>query len=501
MPAEHHDVLIIGAGLSGIDAGWHLTKLAPNRTFVILENRERIGGTWDLFRYPGIRSDSDMLTMGYRFRPWTHPSAISPGNAIREYVADTAKDAGIDKHIRFRHKVTRASWDSNTARWTVEAQKRDEQGREETVTLTANFLFSCAGYYKYDAGYTPEFQGRNNFKGTVIHPQHWPENLNYAGKRIIVIGSGATAVTLIPNLAKTAGHVTMLQRSPTYYVSRPEKDWLANTLRKFLPATWAYALPRWRNIVMQRFFFNKSRTDPKGVKQFLINGVKALLPKDFDVEKHFTRTYNPWDQRLCLVPDADMFNAISSGRASVVTDHIDTFTEKGILLKSGKELEADVIVTATGLQVQMLGGISVSVDGKPVEWGKTFTYKGLMFSGVPNLANIFGYTNASWTLRADLVCEWVTRLLNRMDEKGAQIAVPQLTDRNMKADPWLDFSSGYVLRAIDQLPKQGPEAPWKQNQNYFADIKELRKAPIEDGVLQLTAAGKEAAAELARAAE
>jgi cation diffusion facilitator CzcD-associated flavoprotein CzcO len=302
-------------------------------------------------------------------------------------------------------------------------------------------------------------------------------------------------------MAKTAAHVTMLQRSPTYYVSRPEKDWLANNLRKILPATWAYALPRWRNIVLQRFFYSKSRTNPKGVKNFLINGVKALLPKDFDVEKHFTPTYNPWDQRLCLVPDADMFNAISSGRASVVTDHIDTFTEKGILLKSGKELEADVIVTATGLQVQMLGGISVSVDGKPVEWGKTFTYKGLMFSGVPNLANIFGYTNASWTLRADLVCEWVTRLLNRMDEKGAQIAVPQLTDRNMKAEPWLDFSSGYVLRAIDQLPKQGPDAPWKQNQDYFADIKELRKAPIEDGVLQLTGAGQEAVAELARAAE
>ena len=501
MSTEHFDVLIIGAGLSGIDAGWHLNKFAPKKSYVILENRERIGGTWDLFRYPGIRSDSDMLTMGYRFKPWTHQSTISPGHAIREYVTETAKEAGVDRHIRFRHNVTSAAWDSSAARWTIQARKRDDSGKEVPVTYTANFLFSCAGYYRYSAGYTPEFAGRDRFRGTVIHPQVWPEGFNYDGKRVVIIGSGATAVTLLPNMAKTAAHVTMLQRSPTYYVSRPEKDWLANTLRTFLPASWAYALPRWRNIVLQRFFFNKSRTDPKGVKQFLINGVKALLPKDFDVEKHFTPTYNPWDQRLCLVPDADMFNAISSGRASVVTDHIDTFTEKGILLKSGKELEADVIVTATGLQVQMLGGISVSVDGKPVEWGKTFTYKGLMFSGIPNLANIFGYTNASWTLRADLVCEWVTRLLNRMDEKGAQIAVPQLTDRNMKADPWLDFSSGYVLRAIDQLPKQGPDAPWKQNQNYFADIKELRKAPIEDGVLQLTAAGKEAVAELARAAE
>jgi cation diffusion facilitator CzcD-associated flavoprotein CzcO len=501
MSTEHFDVLIIGAGLSGIDAGWHLNKFAPKKSYVILENRERIGGTWDLFRYPGIRSDSDMLTMGYRFKPWTHQSTISPGHAIREYVTETAKEAGVDRHIRFRHNVSSAAWDSATARWTIQARKRDDSGKEVPVTYTANFLFSCAGYYRYSAGYTPEFAGRDRFRGTVIHPQVWPEGFNYDGKRVVIIGSGATAVTLLPNMAKTAAHVTMLQRSPTYYVSRPEKDWLANNLRKILPATWAYALPRWRNIVLQRFFYSKSRTNPKGVKNFLINGVKALLPKDFDVEKHFTPTYNPWDQRLCLVPDADMFNAISSGRASVVTDHIDTFTEKGILLKSGKELEADVIVTATGLQVQMLGGISVSVDGKPVEWGKTFTYKGLMFSGVPNLANIFGYTNASWTLRADLVCEWVTRLLNRMDEKGAQIAVPQLTDRNMKADPWLDFSSGYVLRAIDQLPKQGPDAPWKQNQDYFADIKELRKAPIEDGVLQLTAASQEAVAELARAAE
>ena len=500
MPAEHHDVLIIGAGLSGIDAGWHLTKLAPNRSFVILENRERIGGTWDLFRYPGIRSDSDMLTMGYRFRPWTHPSAISPGNAIREYVADTAKDAGIDKHIRFRHKVTRASWDSNTARWTVEAQKRDEQGREETVTLTANFLFSCAGYYKYDAGYTPEFQGRNNFKGTVIHPQHWPENLNYAGKRIIVIGSGATAVTLIPNLAKTAGHVTMLQRSPTYYVSRPEQDKTANFLRRWLPASWAYAIPRWRNIVLQRFFFNIARKKPTQTAERLIKGVADLLPKDYDVKTHFTPSYNPWDQRLCLVPDADMFEAIKSGKAEVVTDHIDTFTEKGIKLKSGKELEADIIVTATGLQLEVLGGTEVTVDGRKIDFGKTFTYKGLMFSGVPNLASVFGYTNASWTLRADLICEYVCRLLNKIEEKGVDIALPKPADPNMQPEPWLDFSSGYVQRAVTMLPKQGAKAPWRQNQNYFADIKEMRKAPIEDEALEFSKA-KAAKPALARAAE
>ncbi len=554
MPAEHFDVLIIGAGLSGIDAGWHLNKYAPKKSYVILENRERIGGTWDLFRYPGIRSDSDMLTMGYRFRPWTHESAISPGEAIREYVTDTAKDAGVDKHIRFRHKVAKASWDSATARWTIEAERRvpasagaastpstatrspappsgggketaaalahppphagegdhraamvegapkHNDARTETVAFTANFIFSCAGYYRYAAGYTPDFPGRENFKGEVVHPQHWPENLDYAGKRIVVIGSGATAVTLVPNLAKTA-HVTMLQRSPTYYVSRPEIDKTANLLRKFLPASWAYAIPRWRNIVLQRFFFDLARKKPEKTKERLIKGVADLLPKDYDVKTHFTPKYNPWDQRLCLVPDADMFEAIKSGRAEVVTDHIETFTEKGIKLKSGRELEADIIVTATGLALEVLGGVDVAVDGRKVDFGKTFTYKGMMYSGVPNLASVFGYTNASWTLRADLICEWVTRLLNKMDEKGVQIATPRVRDENMKADPWLDFSSGYVTRAIAMLPKQGPKAPWRQNQNYFTDIKAMRKAPIEDEGLEFSKATAGAKPVLARAAE
>ena len=498
---EHFDVLIIGAGLSGIDAGYHLNKFAPKKSYVILENRERIGGTWDLFRYPGIRSDSDMLTMGYHFKPWTHPSAISPGNAIRDYVTETARENGIDKHIRFRHNVKRASWDSATARWTIEATKRDDAGKETPVTLTANFLFSCAGYYRYSEGYTPDFPGRANFKGTVIHPQHWPEDLNYAGKRIVVIGSGATAVTLIPNLAKTASHVTMLQRSPTYYVSRPEKDWMANTLRKLLGARTAYMIPRWRNIVLQRFFFNLARKKPQQTAERLIKGVADLLPADYDVKTHFTPSYNPWDQRLCLVPDADMFNAISEGKASVVTDHIDTFTAKGIKLKSGKELEADIIVTATGLHVQMLGGAQITVDGAPVDPGKTFAYKGIMLSNVPNLAFVFGYTNASWTLRADLVCEWVMRVLNKMDEKGTPIVTPRPADPNMKADPMLDFSSGYVQRALAVTPKQGPEVPWRQNQNYFTDLKEMRKAPIEDGVLQFAKAGAVAKPALSRAAE
>jgi cation diffusion facilitator CzcD-associated flavoprotein CzcO len=497
--AEHFDVLIIGAGLSGVDAGWHLQKLSPKRSYVILENRERIGGTWDLFRYPGIRSDSDMLTMGYGFKPWTHPSAISPGDAIRDYVTETARENGIDKHIRFRHKVVGAAWDSQTARWTVEAKKRDAGGREETVKITANFLFSCAGYYRYADGYTPEFKGREIFKGQIVHPQHWPEHLSYAGKRIVVIGSGATAVTLVPSLAKTA-HVTMLQRSPTYYVSRPEKDALANFLRKYLPAGWAYAIPRWRNIVLQRFFFTRARKAPAKVKELLIKGVSDLLPAGYDVKTHFTPKYNPWDQRLCLVPDADMFNAIKEGRAEVVTDEIETFTAKGIKLKSGKELEADIIVTATGLQLEVLGGTQVTVDGKPVEFGKTFTYKGLMFSGVPNLASVFGYTNASWTLRADLICEYVCRLLNKMEEKGADVATPTLPPGEMKPEPWLDFSSGYVQRALALLPKQGKHAPWRQNQNYFADIKEMRKAPIEDPALVFSKA-KAAAPAMARAAE
>ncbi|MBL9098893.1 MAG: NAD(P)/FAD-dependent oxidoreductase [Alphaproteobacteria bacterium] len=448
----------------------------------------------------------------------------------------------MDKHIRFRHKVVSASWDSATAKWTVEverrvapstatrspspasgggktpapvsspasagevpsAQREAEGGsgeRTERVQFTTNFLFSCAGYYKYDAGYTPDFPGRENFKGQIIHPQHWPENLDYKGKRVVVIGSGATAVTLIPNLAKTAAHVTMLQRSPTYYVSRPEKDKTANFLRRILPAHWAYMIPRWRNIVLQRFFFNLARTKPEKTKERLIQGVADLLPKDYDVATHFTPKYNPWDQRLCLVPDADMFDAIKEGRASVVTDHIDTFTPRGIKLKSGKEIDADIIVTATGLALEVLGGVRVEVDGKPVEFGKTFAYKGMMFSGVPNLASIFGYTNASWTLRADLICEWVTRLLNKMDEKGVQIATPRLRDPAMKPEPWLDFSSGYVQRAIAMLPKQGTKAPWRQNQNYFADLKEMRKAPIEDEALEFAKAGAVAKPTLARAAE
>jgi cation diffusion facilitator CzcD-associated flavoprotein CzcO len=485
---EHFDMLILGAGLSGIDAAWHLQKYAPKqyRNYVILENRERIGGTWDLFRYPGIRSDSDMLTMGYGFRPWTHPSSISPGKEIRQYIEDTARDAGIDKRIRFRHKVLSAAWSSETGRWTVEALKRDEQGHEERVTFTASFLFSCTGYYRYESGYTPEFAGRERFKGTVVHPQQWPEALDYKGKRVIVIGSGATAATLVPTLAKSAGHVTMLQRSPTYFISRPEQDSIANFLRKVLPPEQAYAIPRWKNIALQRFLFTRSRKDPARVKAFLIDRVRALLKPNYDVATHFTPRYNPWDQRLCLVPDGDLFTAINEGRASVVTDEINTWTETGIALKSGKQLEADIIVTATGLHLQILGGIHVSVDGAAIDFGKTFTYRGVMYSGVPNLASIFGYTNASWTLRADLICEYVCRLLNYMDAKHRSVATPTLPEGGLQAQPWLDFSSGYITRSASMLPKQGQRAPWQQSQNYLADRKEMRTAAIEDGCLVLS---------------
>jgi cation diffusion facilitator CzcD-associated flavoprotein CzcO len=386
----------------------------------------------------------------------------------------------------------------------VPSAQREAEGvsgeRTELVTFTANFIFSCAGYYRYSAGYTPDFAGREKFKGIIIHPQHWPEDLDYAGKRIVVIGSGATAVTLIPSLAKTAGHVTMLQRSPTYYVSRPEKDVLANTLRKFLPARWAYMIPRWRNIVLQRFFFNRARQKPAQVKELLIKGVSDLLPKDYDVATHFTPKYNPWDQRLCLVPDADLFEAIRQDHVDVVTDHIDTFTENGIKLKSGKELAADIIVTATGLALEVLGGTEIVVDGNRVDFGKTFVYKGLMYSGVPNLASVFGYTNASWTLRADLICEWVCRLLNTMDAKGVEIATPQ-AKTPLTAEPWLDFSSGYVVRAHAMLPKQGTRAPWRQNQNYFADIKAMRKAPVEDEELVFAKAKAGLKPVLATAAE
>jgi cation diffusion facilitator CzcD-associated flavoprotein CzcO len=484
---DHFDVLIVGAGLSGIGAAWHLTHKCPQKSFAILEGRGAIGGTWDLFRYPGIRSDSDMYTMGYAFKPWLNPKAIADGSSILSYVRDTAKEADIERKIRFHHWVKRASWSTKDARWTVEAELRDSSRAVlEIVRFTCNFLYMCSGYYRYSEGYTPEFSGREKFKGTIVHPQHWPEHLDYAGKRVVVIGSGATAVTLVPEMAKTATHVVMLQRSPTYVVSRPEGDAMANWMNARLPAKLSYAITRWKNVLLQMLFFRLSRRRPERIKQLILKGVQAELGPDYDVAKHFTPRYNPWDQRLCLVPDADLFKSIREGHASVVTDHIDAFTEKGIRLRSGQELKADIIVTATGLALELLGGTEVSVDGRTVDLAKTLYYKGMMFSDVPNLAATFGYTNASWTLKADLTCEYVCRLLNKMDAKGVRQATPRNHDPALETVPFLDFSSGYVQRSVARFPKQGSKVPWKLHMNYALDIMEIRYGRIEDGVLELS---------------
>ncbi|MBV8851569.1 MAG: NAD(P)/FAD-dependent oxidoreductase, partial [Methylobacteriaceae bacterium] len=396
---EHFDVLVVGAGLSGVAAGYHLQTKCPGKTYVILESRDAIGGTWDLFRYPGIRSDSDMYTLGFNFRPWRNAKAIADGPSILEYVRDTARENGIDKKVRFHHRVIRAEWSSRDARWTVEVQRN---GAETPVHVSCKFLFMCSGYYDYAKGYLPEFAGADDFGGKLIHPQHWPENLDYEGKRVVVIGSGATAVTLAPAMAEKAAHVTMLQRSPTYMVSRPSEDPIANALRRKLPPTLAYQLTRWKNVLLGMWFFRLARRKPEKVKTGIINLIRKQLGADYDVATHFTPRYNPWDQRLCLVPDGDLFREINAGRMSIVTDHIERFTQSGIKLKSSRELPADIVVTATGLQMKLFSGLEVAVDGDRVDLSKTMSYKGMMFSGVPNFAATFGYTNASWTLKADL---------------------------------------------------------------------------------------------------
>jgi cation diffusion facilitator CzcD-associated flavoprotein CzcO len=483
---EHFDVLIVGAGLSGIGATHHLQRNCPGKSFAILEGRGAIGGTWDLFRYPGIRSDSDMYTMGYSFRPWTDAKAIADGPSILNYIRDTAKEADIDRHIRFHHWVKRASWSSKSATWTVETQSPGGAAAEETVTFACNFLFMCSGYYRYAAGYMPEFAGAESFKGCIVHPQHWPEDLDYANKRVVVIGSGATAVTLVPSMAKTAAHVTMLQRSPTYIVSRPEGDAVADWLRGHLPAKIAYGLTRWKNVLLGMYFFRLCRRKPDQVKDFILKAVRQELGPDYDIATHFTPRYKPWDQRMCLVPDSDLFGAIRSGYASIVTDMIDRFTDTGLKLNSGRELEADVIVTATGLVMELLGGMEVEVDGRQINLADTLNYKGMMFSDVPNLASAFGYTNASWTLKCDLTCGYVCRLLNYMDAKGYR----QCTPRNRgatAAEPFLDFSSGYVQRALSRLPKQGAKAPWKLYQNYALDIMSLKFGGLRDNAMEFTA--------------
>lgn len=485
------DILIIGAGLSGIGAAVHLGKHCPSKRYRIYEARSTIGGTWDLFRYPGIRSDSDMHTLGYNFKPWTDAKAIADGPSIRKYVNDTANEYGVRKHISFDTKIVAANWSSADQAWTVTSENTVTGAQEKT---TCRFLFMCGGYYSYDKGYRPDFPGEDSFRGQIIHPQNWPEDLDYAGKKVVVIGSGATAMTLVPSMAENAGHVTMLQRSPTYVVSRPAVDGFANFLRKVLPDQWAYDLIRWRNVAFQQFFFRQTRKNPAKARERLLGMVREELGPDYDVEKHFTPSYNPWEQRLCLVPDSDLFNSLKSGKASVETDHIDRFTEKGILLKSGKELEADIIVTATGLNLVFMNGVAVSLDGAKVDPGHLLNYKGVMLSNVPNLAVTFGYTNASWTLKADLTSEYVSRLINLMDKKGATSAMPYLAAFPNVTEPFVDFSSGYFKRVMDQFPRQHTEAPWKLHQSYFTDRKNLRELPIEDGVMQFHIPSMKAAA-------
>jgi monooxygenase len=490
MALEHVDVLIVGAGLSGVGAGCHLETQCPDKTYAILEARASIGGTWDLFRYPGVRSDSDMYTLGYSFRPWSEAKAIADGPSILSYVKQTASDYGVDRKIRFNHRVVRAEWSTAEARWTVEARHTDT---DETVRLTCGFLFMCSGYYRYDEGYAPDFPGVERFRGRVVHPQFWTDDVDHAGKRVVVIGSGATAVTLVPAMAETAEHVTMLQRSPSYVVSLPAEDPIANLARRLLPAKLAYSVVRWKNVLVTMLVFQLSRRRPRAMKALIRKGLENRLPPGYDIDTHFKPRYNPWDQRMCLVPDGDLFEAISDGSASVVTDRIETFTETGLLLESGGELEADLVVTATGLNLLPLGGMELSVDGREVEIPKTMGYKGMMLSGVPNMAVAIGYTNASWTLKCDLTCEYVCRLLNHMDERGYRQCTPQNRDPSVAEEPFIDFTSGYVLRAIDKFPKQGSKAPWRLYQNYARDIVALRHGKLEDGAMVFSNPGREAA--------
>ena len=481
MPPEYVDVLIVGAGLSGIAAGYYLQTRCPTKHYTILEGRSALGGTWDLFRYPGVRSDSDMYTLGYTFRPWTEAKAIADGPAILRYIRETAAEYGIDRKIRFGHRVRRAAWSSDDSMWTVEVERGPDQ---EIVRFTCSFLFMCSGYYDYARGYTPTWPGVERFSGRIVHPQAWPEDLDYAGKRIVVIGSGATAVTLVPALAKQAAHVTMLQRSPTYVVASPSQDAIANWLRRHLPAGLAHRAARWKSVLLGMYFYTIARRRPAATKQAILRMVQEQLGPDYDVATHFTPRYNPWDQRLCLAPDADLFAAIKSGRASVVTDHIETFTETGIRLCSGSELAADIIVTATGLVMQVMSGIELTVDDVPVDLAKTLSYKGSMYSDIPNLASAFGYTNASWTLKAELTAQYVCRLLNYMACHGYVRCTPRIHDPSITAEPMLDFTSGYVQRAIHKLPRQGSKKPWKLYQNYVLDLLTLRFGAVNDGTME-----------------
>jgi monooxygenase len=480
-PQNHVDVLIVGAGLSGIGAACHLQRECPNKTIAILEGRAAMGGTWDLFRYPGIRSDSDMYTLGYTFKPWNKAKAIADGPSILSYIHETAAEYGIEQKIRFNQKAVKASWSSDTAQWTVES-RHSETGA--TSIIVCNFLMLCSGYYSYENGYAPDFPGAEQFLGQIIHPQKWPEDLDYTGKRLVIIGSGATAVTLVPALAEKAQHVTMLQRSPTYIISLPAADALANALRRFLPNSFVYTFIRWRNALMAIVIYQLSQRRPEMVKKFLKGQLRKALGPDFDIDRHFTPPYNPWDQRMCLVPDGDMLIALREKRASIVTDHIDTFTPTGIKLQSGEHLDADIIITATGLNLLAMGGMALTVDGQATAVNQAVTYKGTMLTGISNLSFVFGYTNASWTLKADLICAYVCRLLNFMEQHGYQQVTPHLNDPDVEDLPLLNLSSGYVLRALDRFPRQGSKLPWRLYQNYFFDMLMIRFGGIKDEALE-----------------
>ena len=478
---EHLDVLVVGAGLSGIGAGHHLQTACPWASYAIFEARDAIGGTWDLFRYPGLRSDSDMFTLGYSFRPWDDDASIADGASILRYIRETAAEEGIDRHIRYHHRIVRAAWSSDDARWHVTAERTDTG---ETVEVTCGFLFSCSGYYRYDRGHQPDFPGQERFGGRLVHPQFWPDDLDVSGQRVVVIGSGATAITLIPSLARDAAHVTMLQRSPTYIMSLPAEDGLANLARRVLPDRVSGPLVRWYKALTTQAFYQLSQRRPAFVKRLLRKGLERQLPPGYDIDTHFSPTYDPWDQRLCLVPDGDLFKAIKAGDASVVTDRIETFTETGLRLESGAELDADVVVSATGLEMLFLGGIELTVDGEPVDVPSTLVYKGMMLGGVPNLATAVGYTNASWTLKCELSCEYVTRLLNHLRTNGLRQCTPVNDDTTIGTEPLLGLSSGYVRRAADRLPKQGDRFPWKVYQSYLRDYRALRMSDVDDSVMR-----------------
>ncbi len=476
---EYFDVLIIGAGLSGIGAAVHLQKDSPTKSYAILEGRNAIGGTWDLFRYPGVRSDSDMYTLGYNFKPWTSPKGIAEGKDIREYIYQAAQEHDIEKNIRFGHKVLSASWSSETARWTVEIQLTCSG---EIRHYQCNFMLCCTGYYNYDQGYQPDFKGSENFKGDIIHPQKWDENYDYSGKKVVVIGSGATAVTLVPAMSDKAAHVTMLQRSPSYIMALPQDDPMVNLLRKFLPETWVYRITRTRNIAFTSMMYNYCKKFPNSARYLIQKLVKKEVGDDVDM-KHFTPTYNPWDERLCAVPDGDLFKALANGKASIVTDHIDHFTENGIQLTGGETLPADIIITATGLEVQLFGKMKLIIDGQPFDAHEKMVYRGVLLEDLPNAGMVFGYTNASWTLKADLISEWVCRLLNHMDTIGKQVVMPHNFDSRVEHRPFVDMQSGYVQRAMDKAPQQGSKLPWKLYQNYALDLATLRFGKIDDETL------------------